>query len=145
MSEKEGKLKIWDKLKKIKHIEVYIAIIFIVILLLIYLSTTSSSSSATTDTTELTITSYIDNLESELEEILSSISGVSNVKVMITLDMSSATITDSKITLDEMPIIKGVIITAKGVSDTATKLKVLLAVEAVLDISSGNIQIISSV
>lgn len=145
MNEKEGKLKFWDKLKKIKHIEVYIAIIFIVILLLIYLSTTSNKASTNEATTnETTISSYVDDLETNLEDVLSRISGVSDVKVMITLDMSTATITDSKITLDSMPKIKGVIVTAKGVNNTATKMQVLQAVEAVLEITNGNIQILSS-
>ena len=86
----------------------------------------------------------MDDLETNLEDVLSRISGVSDVKVMITLDISTATITDSKITLDSMPKIKGVIVTAKGVNNTATKMQVLQAVEAVLEITNGNIQILSS-
>lgn len=145
MSEKESKFKFWDKLKKIKHIEIYIAILFIVILLLIYLSTTKTTkTSANTNTNEITISSYIDNLETNLEKTLSNIAGVSNVHVMITLDMSSANVTDSKISLDGMPAIKGVVVTAKGVNDVSLKMKVLQAVEAVLEITRGNIQILSS-
>ena len=142
MNEKESKFKFWDKLKKIKHIEIYIAI---VILLLIYLSTTKTTKvSSSNNTNEITISSYIDNLETNLEKTLSNIAGVSNVHVMITLDMTSANVTDSKISLDGMPAIKGVVVTAKGVNDISLKMKVLQAVEAVLEITRGNIQILSS-
>ncbi len=148
MNEKEKKSIKWlAKLKNIKHIEVYVAVIFIVILLLIYMSNFSSkgiSKSDSTTTNELTVSAYVDNLENNLQEILSNIGGVSNVKVMITLNMADSTVTDSKINLDSFPPIKGVLITAKGVSDTATKLKILQAVEAVIDITNGNIEILSS-
>lgn len=148
MSEKKSGFKWLDKLKKIKHIEIYISIIFIVILLLIYLSNFSSKANndqnKTTNTNELTVTEYISNMENNLKGILSNIGGVSNVNVMITLDMSSATVIDSKISLANFPPIKGVIVVAKGVGDTATKLKVLHAIEAVIDITSGSIEILSS-
>lgn len=145
-NEKKSGFKWLDKLKKIKHIEVYIAIIFVVILLLIYMSNfaKNGSSDGTTTTNELSITTYVDNLETNLENILSNIGGVSNVKVMITLDMNQATVSNSQIVLDDFPAIKGVIVTAKGVNDTSIRLKVLHAVEAVLDITNGSIEILSS-
>ncbi len=143
--EKKPGLKLFDKLKKVKHIEIYIAIIFVVIVLLIYLSNFSSSKKASNiDSSDQSISAYIDKLETNLEEILSNINGVSNVKVLITLDMNQAEVNSSQINLNSFPAIKGVIITAKGVGNTATKLKVLQAVEAVLDITSGNIEILSS-
>lgn len=148
MNEKEKKPIKWlAKLKNIKHIEVYVAIIFIVILLLIYMSNISSNGTSTDDsqsTNELTITAYVEDLENNLQDILSNIGGVSNVKVMITLNMSESTVTDSKITIENFPEIKGVIITASGASDTATKMKILHAVEAVIDVKNGNIEILSS-
>ncbi len=91
-----------------------------------------------------TITGYVENLEDNLEEILSDIKGVSNVNVLITLDMNTATIKDSFILLDKFPEVKGVIITAKGVGDTATKMKVLKAVQTVIDVTNGRIEILSS-
>ena len=145
-NEKKSGFKWLEKLKKIKHIEVYIAIIFVVILLLIYMSNFAGSNSSddTTTTNELSITTYVNNLETNLENILSNIGGVSDVKVMITLDMNQATVSNSQIVLNDFPAIKGVIVTAKGVNDTSTKLKVLHAVEAVLDITNGSIEILSS-
>lgn len=144
-NEKKPGFKLFEKLKKIKHIEVYIAIIFIVVLLLIYLSNfNKSNDTSEINSSEMTVTAYIDNLENRLQEILSNIGGVSDVKVLITLDMNTAVVNDSNIVLDKFPAIKGVLITAKGVNDTATKLKVLHAVEAVIDITNGNIEILSS-
>ena len=143
IKEKKVGFKWLEKLKKIKHIEIYVAIIFLVIILLIYLSNFSNKQKSSSKD-EMTITAYVNQLEDNLENILSNIGGVSNVKVMITLDMASASIEDSKITLSAFPEIKGVIITAKGVNNTATKLKVLHATEAVIDIKNGNIEILSS-
>lgn len=151
MSENEKKIKFkWlEKLKNIKHIEIYIAVIFVVVLLLIYLSNSgaSSKSKSLTKSTyqdEMTITSYVANLESNLQDVLSNINGVENVKVMITLDMSNVSVENSKININTFPPIKGIIITAKGLNDTARRLKVLHAVEAVVDVTNGNIEILSS-
>ena len=150
MSEKERKLtfKWLDKLKKIKHIEIYITIIFVVILLLIYFSNSSNGKSNNRQNTiinnELSITAYVDSLEQNLAESLSNIGGVSDVKVMITLDMKQAQVSDSNIVLNAFPDIKGVLVTAKGVGNTATKLKVLHAIEAVISVSNGNVEILSS-
>ncbi len=151
MSENEKKIKFkWlEKLKNIKHIEIYIAVIFVVVLLLIYLSNSGSSSKSksltkSTYQDEMTITSYVANLESNLQDVLSNINGVENVKVMITLDMSNVNVENSKININTFPPIKGIIITAKGLNDTARRLKVLHAVEAVVDVTNGNIEILSS-
>ena len=144
-NEKKSGFKFLEKLKKIKHIEVYIAIIFIVVLLLIYMSNfNNSSGTSSSSSTEMTVTAYIENLETRLQEILSNIGGVSDVKVLITLDINTASVDNSNIILDKFPEIKGVLITAKGVENTAIKLKVLEAVEAVIDITNGNIEILSS-
>lgn len=142
-NEKKG-FKWIEKLKKIKHIEIYIAAIFLIVILLIYLSNFNGKTKSTSKDNQMTITAYIEQLEDNLEDILSNIGGVSNVKVMITLDMASASIDNSNISLGEFPEIKGVIITAKGVNNTMTKMKVLHAIEAVIEIKDGNIEILSS-
>lgn len=146
-NEKKMGFKWFEKLKKIKHIEIYIAVIFIVILLLIYMSNFSKKDTTNNDSNtsgELTISQYIDGLETNLEDILSNIGGVSNVKVMITLDMQQAEVNESNIVLNSFPPIKGVVVTAKGVNDVSIKMKVLHAVEAVIDIKTGSIEILSS-
>lgn len=133
-----------EKLKKVKHIEIYIAIIFIVVILLIYLSSVDSQKGKSNSNNGMSITTYVNDLEENLEDILSNIGGVSNVNVMITLDFNSAVVENSNITLSKFPKVKGIIVTAKGLNSTAKKMSVLHAIEAVIDVTNGNIEIISS-
>ena len=142
--QKRTSIKWLDKLKKIKHIEIYIAVIFVVVLLLVYLSSTGNSKKQSSDYTETNIMSYVDNLETNLEEILSNIAGVTNVKVMITLNMQQLEVQESNVIINKFPEIKGVLITAKGVESTSIKLKVLHAVQAVIEVTNGNIEVLSS-
>lgn len=143
--QKKPRIKLFEKLKNVKHIEVYVAIIFIVILLLIFLSTNKTKEKKqTTKTNEMSVSAYIDHVEQNLEESLSSIAGISNVKVMITLNLNNSEVVDGKITITKFPEIKGVLITAKGVSNTTNKMKVLHAVQSVIDVTNGNIEILSS-
>lgn len=151
MSDKPQKSKFkWvDKLKNIKHIEIYITIIFAIILILIFFSSTGTKKTANSSISnraaqETTITTYVSNMEDKLEQILSQVQGASNVNVMITLDMSSTTVKDNVIETSDFPPVKGVVIVAKGVENTGVKMNILKAVQAVIDISSGRIEILSS-
>ncbi|MBQ8522684.1 MAG: hypothetical protein IJ458_03380 [Clostridia bacterium] len=152
MSEKTPKSKFkWvEKLKSIKHIEIYITIIFAIILILIFFSSTGSNKSSVsnitskTTTQDTTITTYVSDMEQRLEQILSQVQGASNVKVMLTLDMTNTTIKDNVIEVADFPEVKGVVIVAKGVENTGVKMNILKAVQAVIDISSGRIEILSS-
>lgn len=145
-NEKKFKFKWFEKLKKVKHIEIYICVIFVVVLMLIFFSSSHSSTSQTETSKSQTtsITGYIEQLESNLEEVLCNIAGVSNAKVLISLDMSNVTVENNEISINTFPPIKGIIITAKGLNDTSRRLKVLHAVEAVIDVKNGNIEILSS-
>ena len=147
MSEKEKKPTIrWlEKLKNIKHIEIYVAVIFVVILLLIYLSSAKSKEKiSSTVTNDSSVTAYIEKMEQDLEKSLSNIAGVSDVNVMITLNVSQLEVENSQITMTKFPEIKGVLVTAKGVNNTTNKMKVLHAIQAVIDVTNGNIEILSS-
>lgn len=149
---KKSKIKWLDKLRNIKHIEVYVVIIFAIILLLIFFSTNTTKTSksytntnnSSSTTNDLTVASYIDDMETKLESILSKVQGASEVNVMITLDMSSTSIKDNEIQTSEFPKIKGVIVVAKGVENTQVKMNILKAVQSVIDISSGRIEILPS-
>lgn len=149
----KSKIKWLEKIKNIKHIEVYVVAIFIIVLLLIFFSTSGTKSSGNkmtsnsvnkSSTTQVTVTSYVDDMETKLENILSKVQGASDVSVMITLDMSSASIKDNVVQTSEFPAIKGVIVVAKGAENTRVKMNILKAVQAVIDISSGRIEILSS-
>ena len=148
MSEKNKVHFKWlEKIKNVKHIEIIVIAIFLVVLLLIYFSTPRSKSGSNTtikENTELTITRYVDNLETDLENTISKIRGVSNVNVLITLNLDNASIENDVIKTSEFPKIKGIVIVASGVDNTAVKMNVLRAVEAVVDISSGSVEILSS-
>ncbi len=113
-------------------------------MLLIYLSNVKSKEKSPNATEDMSVTSYIESIEKDLEESLSNIAGVSDVKVMITLNINQFEVSDDKIKLTTFPEIKGVLVTAKGVNNTTNKLKVLHAVEAVIEIQNGNIEILSS-
>ena len=142
---KKTSIKWLEKLKNVKHIEIYIAVIFIVILLLIFLSSNKTKETKqSTKTNEMSVTAYIEHVERSLEESLSNIAGISNVNVMITLDLKNSEVIDDKISITKFPEIKGVLITAKGVNNTTNKMKVLHAVQAVIDITNRNIEILSS-
>ena len=147
MNEREKKQpnKLIERLKNIKHIELYIAIIFMIVIFLIYLSSTKPANAKSSNiANDSSISAYIENLENNLEKSLSNIAGVSKVNVMITLDTSSIEVSDSKINMTKFPQIKGVLITAKGVDNTLNKMKVLHAVETVMEIEQGRIEILSS-
>ena len=152
MSDKSrpSKFKWMDKLKNIKHIEIYITVIFAIILLLIFFSSTGNKQTNSTNktsgskTSQTTISTYIDDMENKLEQILSQLQGASNVKVMLTLDMTDATIKDNIVQTQSFPNVKGVVIVASGVDNTMVRMNILKAVQAVIDISSGRIEILSS-
>ena len=129
-----------EKLKKIKHIEIYVLIAFVAIIGLIFFSTKKQ----TTIEKQTTISSYVSNMENRLSKILSKIDGVSDVNVMIALSTDEIEVSGAEMKSDTFPSIQGIIITAKGVNDTNARMKVLHAVETVFDINSHNIQIFSS-
>lgn len=148
---KKSKIKWLDKLKNIKHIEIYVVVIFAIILLLIFFSTNTTKSSksytsnnSTNTSQQMTVASFVEDMETKLENILSKVQGASDVNVMITLDMSSTSIKDNEIQTSEFPAIKGVIVVAKGVENTQVKMNILKAVQSVIDISSGRIEILPS-
>ena len=110
------------------------------------------------------------DLEVRLENILESISGISNVHVMITYSESSSIVPvynineskikeenketinqDKQVLVDECsnvitekiinPKIEGAIITAKGVNDSLNKANIISAVEAVTGLAMHKIQV----
>ncbi len=151
MSDKpKSKFKWIEKLKNVKHIEIYITLIFAIVLILIFFSSTSGSKSSSISYSkantnqQTTVSGYVDEMETKLEQILSKVQGASNVNVMITLDMSNLSIKDNVVQTTSFPSVKGVIVVAGGVQDTFVKMNILKAVQTVIDISSGSIEILAS-
>lgn len=81
----------WEKIKKIKHIEIYAAVLAVVIIFGIYFSTLSSGKAKTTSptTTNQTTTSaqtYAEMLSEKLEHVLGSVAGAGKVAVLVMTD-----------------------------------------------------------
>ena len=82
----------WEKIKQIKHWEIYAAVLVIVIMLGIYLSSMRGSSNNKTNQTQTatTITSsdntYASQLETKLQNVLSCLAGAGHVAVMVITD-----------------------------------------------------------
>lgn len=84
---------LWDRLKKIKHIGLYLALLLAVIVVGIYFMALSSSKeenpSTNLDTNIQTFSSsseYITWLENKLENVLGKVKGAGNVEIILTLD-----------------------------------------------------------
>lgn len=166
----------WNKLKSIKHIEIYCGILCVILAFVIYtncFSTSKKNQDVASENTNQTFSStleYVDYLENKLNNVLSKISGVSNVNVIITLESgfgyeyvteeetktstngaTSTTITTTTVVMvsneplvnqEIYPKIKGVVVVAKGAEDTGVKLKILSAIQTVLNVSNSNITIL---
>lgn len=86
-SNKKGFNAIFDKIKSIKHIQIYIALLLGIIVLVIYFSTiTTSTDNDNTIDSSISTNHYIADLEIRMENVLSQISGAGNVKVLITIE-----------------------------------------------------------
>lgn len=80
----------WDKLKKIKNIEVIIGIFILAIILLVYAATTDGKKSA--PVTASATDSYAET-EDRLEKLLSEVDGAGDVSVMITYSGTKKVVT----------------------------------------------------
>lgn len=129
----------FKKLKSIKHIEIILAILFGLIILLVYFSSTFSANNSNKDykTENSTVVSaYISEVENKLENILSKINGAGNVAVMLMVEQ------DTQIDSAVLPKISSVIVVAQGANDVWVKLQIIKAVEALLRLSTGNIEVL---
>lgn len=159
-----------NKIKSIKNIEIIIVIFTISIVLLIYFSSNSIFSDTSTEGVEnIETTSYIDDLELKLNNVLSQIENAGRVKVMITIDKktentyavnkevktttsgnNTTTTTKEEVVIvqnepiiisESLPKIKGVIVVAQGADNVNVKLELLKAVQTLLDIDAKDIEI----
>ncbi len=85
--------KLFEKLKQIKHWEIYAAVIVVAIMLVIYLSSFRGSSNTGDKSNSVSQTavasgsnSYASQLETKLQNVLSSIAGAGHVAVMVMTD-----------------------------------------------------------
>lgn len=183
------KIPFFQKLKSIKNIEIVIAVLLIAVMLLIYFGSTSSGTSKTQKQNNVNnilytdAESYVNDLETRIEETLSKINGAGRVSVVITLSSSSEliiakdveqtthteSVTKNGVTtkteeivviekpilvdggsgdeplvlLEVMPKIAGVVVVAEGANDVNVKLNLLKAIQALLTVPSGSIEILA--
>jgi stage III sporulation protein AG len=83
--------KIWEKVKQIKHWEIYAAVIVVVVMLGIYLSSIRQQSNQSKSTEQLTTitnteNTYASQLEGKLQNVMSCIAGAGRVAVMVMTD-----------------------------------------------------------
>ncbi len=88
--------KLWQKIKSIKHLQIYIAIALGIIIVLIYFSTFGSAQKTTGNAENGIISSYVSELEYRLGNVLSDLKGAGNISVMITLESYGETIIAEK-------------------------------------------------
>ncbi len=118
------KIKGFQKIKNIKHIEIVIAVIFAVIIILIFLSSSGNKFSFLSSNESQQAT----QLEQRLSSILSDIEGAGTVSVFVNFD------SEEKIT--------GVIVVSSGAENVKVKLDILRAVQTVITEPTTNIEIL---
>ena len=139
-------------------IEYLLILVFAVVLLIIF-----TGGSSNDDVKQVsTIDSYVEALENKLSLALSKIDGAGKVSVVISVESGMQTVlatektTENGVTREEpftvggktvviketYPEITGVLIVAKGANNLSTKVAIINATAALLDIESDKIQVL---
>ncbi len=85
---------LYERIKKVKHIEIYLAVGLALIVAIIYFSCLKPSSSKTTESNKIdnvntnfsTSSEYIGYIENKLENVITKVKGAGNVEVVVTLE-----------------------------------------------------------
>lgn len=151
--------KIREKIKSSPKIITYITIVVICIALLLIMNSSFEESSAEEeDALTLGDTAYKDQLEKELESIISKIEGVGKVTVMLTVestysyeyvkdysdDETETVIVGNKealISKISNPTVSGVLVVCSGGDSASVKEKIINAVATVLDIPLNRVYV----
>lgn len=161
MSEKKS---IFKRLKGIKNIEIVIALILAAIVLLVFFGSFGQSS-AKDNQSEYSFSEYVNTLQNKIETTISNIDGVGKVSIVIsfagsieqeyaytteTVTQGSTVTEKNTLTLvsgkpvllkEKMPEIQGIIIVADGAGDTSVRLEIIRAVQALLKVPNGKIEV----
>ncbi|MBQ8444198.1 MAG: hypothetical protein IJX25_02470 [Clostridia bacterium] len=164
---------LFEKIKKIKHFYIYLAVIIAIIFVGIYYLTLPKSeedgqaSTIDNNLTEFSSSAeYVEYLENKLENVISSLKGVGDVEVVITIEKgfeyvyqteeetrttsngtsittTTVVLVDGKpVLLEEIyPTIKGIVVVAKGSADVAVKMDILYLIQTVVDVGTSQINI----
>ncbi len=172
---KDRAKKLFEKLKKIKHIEIYIAVGFALVLAMVYFiflspnKTEEDTGSTQIDATEQTFSSseeYTSYLENKLKNVITSLKGVGDAKVMVTLEKgfeyvfateeeiktssNGTTITTVTIVMVDgqpvikeeiYPIVEGIVVVADGAGDVGVRMNILSIIQTVIGVDNAKINI----
>ncbi len=164
------------KLKKIKHIEIYIAVGLACVIAVAYFAFTSpkkeeanNSSSTELDATTQTFSSseeYTSYLENKLKNVITSVKGVGDAKVMVTLEKgfeyifateeeiktssNGTTITTVTIVMVDgqpvvqeeiYPVVSGIVVVADGAEDVGVRMNILSIIQTIINVDNAKINI----
>ena len=162
MSEKKSVLK---KIREVKNIEVVIALVLAGVVLLVFFGGFGQNSTKQQDSL-YSFSEYVNNLENKIKSVISQIDGVGDCDVAITFaggieqeylfsteSQQKDNMTIQKNTLvnssgkpivlrEKMPEIQGVIVVADGAGIASVRLEIIKAVQALLKVPNGNIEVL---
>ena len=161
MSEKKS---IIQKIKNIKNIELITALFLATVVLFVFFGSFGQSSTKQTKTSG-TFSEYVTDLENKIKSVISKIEGTGECEVIITFaggvqqeyafsseNQQNGEISTNKTTLtlvsgkpvviqEKMPEVQGVVVVAEGAGKADVKLKITKAVQALLKVPNGNIEV----
>lgn len=161
MSEKKS---FFQKIKGIKNIELVIALVLSAIVLLIFFDGFGQNSSKQQNTS-CSFAEYVNSLENKIKSVISKIDGAGECDVAISFvggieheyvfsneSQTNGDITNKKsgLTLvsgkpvvlrEKMPEVQGVVVVADGAGKASVRLEITKAVQALLKVPNGNIEV----
>ena len=161
MSEKKS---FFQKLKGIKNIELVIALVLSAVALLIFFDGFGQNTSKQQNSS-YSFAEYVNNLENKIKSVISKIDGAGDCDVAIsfvggieqeyvfsnesttngdTINKKSSLILVSGkpvVLREKMPEIQGVVIVSEGANKASVRLEITKAVQALLKVPNGNIEV----
>lgn len=161
MSEKKGLLK---RLKGVKNIEIIIALILAAIVLLVFFGSFGQNS-AKENSSAYSFSEYVNGLQNKIESVIAKIDGAGEVDIVITFSggieqeyayttekiVNGSTITEKNTLVmvsgkpvlikEKAPEIQGIVIVADGAGNTSVRLEIIRAVQALLQVPNGKIEV----
>lgn len=163
---------LFERIKKVKHIHIYLAIGLGVLIVACYLfslpkKTENNKTNIDNNRTEFSSSAeYAEYLENKLENVITSIKGVGQAEVVVSLEKgfeyiyqteeetrstsNGTSITTTSVVMingqpvikeEIYPIIKGIVVVADGCGDVATRMDVLNLIQTVVEVQSSQIKI----
>ena len=161
MSEKKS---FFQKFKGIKNIEIAIALILSAVVLLVFFGSFSSNSTKEVDGS-YSFAEYVNKLENKIKSVISKIDGAGDCEVAISFvggieqeyvfskesetngssvsEKTVLTLVSGKpvVLREKMPEVQGVVIVADGADMPSVRLEITKAVQALLKVPNGNIEV----